>query len=169
MARPKTDPRQRLLDAAVDYVAANGITGLSLRQLAAALGTSHRMLIFHFGSKEELLVEVVRTVEQRQRTLVEELTAEGIRNPIEQMTELWRRLTDPAMAAQERLFFELYGQALQGRPHTAHLLDGIVTDWLDPIRRLAELSGSDPTAAVTDTAPRHRRVAWSAARSARHW
>jgi hypothetical protein len=31
-----------------------------------------------------------------------------------------------------RLFFEVYGQALQGRPYAVALLDGIVTDWLDP-------------------------------------
>ena len=150
MARPKTETRQRLLDGTVEYVAANGIADISLRQLAEALGTSHRMLISHFGSKEELLVEVVRAVEDRQRALVEDLMAEGIRNPIEQMVELWRRLTDPAMAPQERLFFELYGQALQGRAHTAHLLDGIVRDWLGPIERLAEQSGSDPAVATID-------------------
>ncbi|MGH3882744.1 MAG: TetR/AcrR family transcriptional regulator [Pseudonocardiaceae bacterium] len=33
--------------------------------IAAALGTSHRILIYHFGSKENLLIEVVRTMEQR--------------------------------------------------------------------------------------------------------
>ena len=44
---------------AIDYVAANGIGDLSLRALAAALGTSHRMLIHHFGSKEGLWVAIV--------------------------------------------------------------------------------------------------------------
>ena len=34
----------------------NGITGLSLRPLARAAGTSDRMLIYHFGNKERLLV-----------------------------------------------------------------------------------------------------------------
>ena len=59
--------RQRLLDAAIEYTAEHGISDLSLRSLAAALGTSHRMLIFHFGSKEGLWVEIARTVERRQR------------------------------------------------------------------------------------------------------
>src|SRR6202012_809420 len=39
---------------------------------------------------------------------------------------------DPSLWANERLFFELYGQALQGRAHTTELLDGIVESWLDP-------------------------------------
>ena len=46
-----TDPRRRLLERAIDHVAAHGIADLSLRRLAEALGTSHRMLIHHFGSR----------------------------------------------------------------------------------------------------------------------
>jgi hypothetical protein len=41
----------------------------------------------------------------------------------------------------ERLFFELYGQALQGRPHTAEFLDGISDDWLEPLVAAAVARG----------------------------
>ena len=67
------DPRGRLLDAAIDHIAARGVTDLSLRELAAAIGTSHRMLIHHFGSREGLWVEVIRAVEQRQRASLAEV------------------------------------------------------------------------------------------------
>src|SRR5690349_1562902 len=115
--------REQLLHAAVEHVAAHGISDLSLRQLAAALGTSHRMLVYHFGSKEGLLVAVVQEVEARQRQALAELSAEPGLSPLEQGTRLWQRLTDPALWPHERLFFEVYGQALQGRPHTTALLD----------------------------------------------
>jgi hypothetical protein len=46
---------------------------------------------------------------------------------------MWRRLTHPSLWPQERLFFELYGQALQGRPHATSLLDGVVDDWIEPM------------------------------------
>src|SRR5262249_8544846 len=62
----------------------------------------------------------------------------------------WRRLTDPALDPHERLFFELYGQALQGRPWAASLLDGIVDDWIGPMRGLLVAAGSPPTTADTD-------------------
>jgi AcrR family transcriptional regulator len=68
-----TAGRQRLLEAAAAYVTENGVGDRSLRQLAAALGTSHRMLIYHFGSKDGLLVEVSRLMEQRQRELLADL------------------------------------------------------------------------------------------------
>jgi AcrR family transcriptional regulator len=126
-------PKQRLLEAAIEYVSANGISDVSLRTLAAALGTSHRMLIFHFGSKEQLWVEIVQTVEQRQRGVLRDILPDPTRPVGEAMRAWWKHISDPKLWPNERLFFELYGQALQGRAHTVQLLDGIVENWLDPV------------------------------------
>jgi AcrR family transcriptional regulator len=125
-------PRQRLLEGATEYVAQNGLSDVSLRTLAAALGTSHRMLIHHFGSKERLWVEIVRAVEARQRDLLGQFLPRPNQPLAEAMRAWWKHISDPALWPNERLFFEVYGQALQGRPHTAELLDGIVDDWLEP-------------------------------------
>jgi AcrR family transcriptional regulator len=129
----RKSPRQRLLDQAIEYVAANGMSDVSLRALAAALGTSHRMLIFHFGSKEGLWVEIIRTVERRQRELLNEILPDRSEPLGEAMRAWWKHISDPSLWPNERLFFEVYGQALQGRPHTTELLDGIVDSWLEPI------------------------------------
>ncbi|MGZ4190964.1 MAG: TetR/AcrR family transcriptional regulator [Solirubrobacteraceae bacterium] len=126
-------PRERLLEGAIDYVADNGITDLSLRRLAAALGTSHRMLIHHFGSKEGLWVAIVREVERRQRAVLAEMVPAVAELPVEEaMRAWWRHISDPSLWPNERLFYELYGQAIQGRPHTVQMLDGIIDDWLEP-------------------------------------
>ncbi|HEY2258362.1 MAG TPA: TetR/AcrR family transcriptional regulator [Solirubrobacteraceae bacterium] len=143
------NPRQRLLDGAIDYVAANGMSDVSLRALAAALGTSHRMLIFHFGSKEKLWVEIVKTVEQRQRELLGALLpGPDPGQPVGvAMRAWWKHISDPALWPNERLFFELYGQALQGRPYTTELLEGIVEDWLEPATEInVSLGVPRPTA-----------------------
>jgi AcrR family transcriptional regulator len=137
IASKSPTPRDRLLEAAVEYAAANGIGDLSLRRLAEALGTSHRMLIYHFGSREGLLVEVVRTVEERQREALAELDAAPDATPEEVGQAMWNRLADESLWPLERLFFELYAQALQGRPHAAPLLDGIVENWLAPATAMA--------------------------------
>src|SRR5580693_2298502 len=126
MRTPAEPPRARLLAAAVEYLQAHGVGDLSLRGLAAAIGTSHRMLIYHFGSKEDLLIEVIRGVEEDQRQRLAELDIDPSRSPTEILRQLWHHLSDPALWPNERLFFEMYGQALQGRPHTAHFLDDIV-------------------------------------------
>jgi AcrR family transcriptional regulator len=129
-------PRARLLDQAIDYVARHGLSDVSLRTLAAALGTSHRMLIFHFGSKERLWVEIVRTVEARQRELLADILPDPEQPVADAMRAWWKHISDPALWPNERLFFEIYGQALQGRRHTVELLDGIVDDWLDPVTEI---------------------------------
>jgi hypothetical protein len=63
------------------------------------------------------------------------------------MRRMWQHLSDPALWPSERLFFELYGQALQERPHARGLLDDIVTSWLEPIARLRREQGLEPGAA----------------------
>jgi AcrR family transcriptional regulator len=148
--RPVSQARQRLLDAAIEYVAEHGVGDRSLRQLASALGTSHRMLIYHFGSKEGLLVEVIRAVEQRQRDVFAELELDPAASPGETMRRMWRHFADPSLWPHERLFFEVYGQALQGRPHAAPLLDGIVESWLSPLTGFARRLGTPEDQARTD-------------------
>ena len=128
--------KQQLLDAAIEYTAAHGISDLSLRSLATALGTSHRMLIFHFGSKEGLWVEIARTVDRRQRERMRGFPPDPNQPFGEIMRAWWKLFSAPALWPYERLFFELYAQALQGRPHTAGFLDeflGGVISWLEPL------------------------------------
>ena len=139
--RRPVQPKERLLVAAMAHVTKHGVGELTLRQLAAAIGTSHRMLVYHFGSKEGLLVEVVRRFEDQQRRNLAALAGDQSRPPIEQMRRMWRRLTSPRMWPRERLFFELYGQALQGRTHTASLLPEIVESWIGPLTQWCEQSG----------------------------
>src|ERR1700761_8173970 len=106
-------PKERLLSAVVDVALAGGITDLSLRAIAEAAGTSHRMLIHHFGSREGLLVEVIREVEAQQRAALIGLSGGSGQVTEDQADQFWQHLRSPELAPQERLFFEVYGQALQ--------------------------------------------------------
>jgi AcrR family transcriptional regulator len=138
---PQPSARVRLLDAAVDHAAHHGVSDLSLRQLAAALGTSHRMLIYHFGSKEALLTEIVRTVEARQREQVAALAHDADLASPGALERLWAHFADEALWPWERLFFEVYAQALQGRRHARGLLDDAIDAWLDPIADILVAQG----------------------------
>jgi AcrR family transcriptional regulator len=140
--QPETSvTKATLLDAAIEFSAQHGLAGVSLRQMAEALGTSHRMLIYHFGSKDGLLVAIVDEMEARQRAQMAALDADPDVSPAEQLRRMWRELADPAMWPHERLFFEVYGQALQGRPHTTQLLDTVVDAWLDPVTAIGQRLG----------------------------
>src|SRR5580700_2995028 len=133
---PEEQPRERLLAAAVGYAVAHGIGDLTLRELAAAIGTSHRMLIYHFGSKDGFLTAVVRAVEEGQRRLLAGLASDPGVDPYEAARRFWAGLADPGLWPQERLFFELYARALQGRPGTDGFLDGMVESWVAAITEM---------------------------------
>jgi AcrR family transcriptional regulator len=141
---PNLTPKQKLLAAVVDVALADGISDKSLRGIAEAAGTSHRMLIHHFGSREELLVAVIRAVEAQQRDALLALRDESGEMTGDQADRFWRHLRSPELAAQERLFFELYGQALQGRPWATPMLDGVVEDWVAPVATMGEALGASP-------------------------
>jgi len=142
-----SDSRERLLNAVIEYIAEHGVADLSLRGLAAAIGTSHRMLIYHFHSKADLLITVIRAVEKQQRELLAAFDLDPSLSPAVAMRRMWEHLSDPALWPNERLFFELYGQALQERPHAVGLLDDIVTSWLEPIAAMRREQGVPPETA----------------------
>ena len=147
-----TGARERLLDAAIAHFAAHGIGETSLRGLAEAIGTSHRMLIYHFGSRDGLLAAVVDRVEQVQRDALADLTATsgGARapefpasDPVAQGEAFWQQVT-VAATTYGPLFFELAGHAMQGRPHAAGLRTELIGPWLEPLAELAVAPGSHP-------------------------
>ena len=142
---PTSQARERLLAAAVGHALEHGIADLSLRQIAAAIGTSHRMLIYHFGSREGLLVAVTQAVEEQQRAALLD-SGVGLRDA----RRSWERLSDPQMWPQERLFFELYAYALRGRPGTEGFLDGIVESWVGPVAAALVEAGADERTARAD-------------------
>jgi hypothetical protein len=82
--------------------------------------------------------------------LERELDADPDLAPADMMMRFWHRLADPALWPAERLFFELYGQALQGRPGTTPFLDGIVDSWLAPLTAMTRRHGSPPDTAAAD-------------------
>ena len=127
MARPVDEGRRRaVLDRVIETVAAEGIGGRSLRDLAAAAGTSHRMLIHHFGSREDLLVAVVEEVERRQMSTLTELPT----SPADAVAAMWADLRRPELRPFERLFFECYARAAQGEEPFTRLLPTAVDGWL---------------------------------------
>src|SRR2546421_10909753 len=55
-AIPAESPRrEELLERAYAYVLEHGLADMSLRPMAAAVGSSPRVLLFLFGSKDELV------------------------------------------------------------------------------------------------------------------
>ncbi|MCV7329325.1 TetR/AcrR family transcriptional regulator [Mycobacterium cookii] len=136
MARtPDPQRRRQLLDALVDEYATGGVGDRSLREVAEAVGTSHRMLLHHFGSKEDLLVAIVEDVERRQMTLLPDLPTD----PAENFAAMWAHLSRAELRQAERLFFECYARASQGEKPFDRMVPGAVNGWLDEVEAVADV------------------------------
>jgi AcrR family transcriptional regulator len=86
--------RDELLDRVTDYVLGHGLIGLTLRPLAAATGTSDRMLIYHFGSRDALVSAVVARSTERAIVEVEALpAAPSVRSAVNRLWAAYR--TEP--------------------------------------------------------------------------
>jgi AcrR family transcriptional regulator len=118
-----------LLSRVMDYAAEQGITGKSLREIAAGTGTSHRMLLYHFGSREGLMAAIVAAMEEQQRAWLSSLREQDL-TPRELMAAQWAQLSSPEIRPFVRLFFEVLGTAVQGAPGTEELLRNLTDPWL---------------------------------------
>ena len=130
------DRRAKLLDEVADYILSNGLAGLSLRPLAATIDTSPRMLLYFFGSKERLIAQALARIRTREqldfRRAVSRSTSadrEGL------LLREWESWSSPRREKYLRLFFEVYGLALQNRERFPEFLEGAVGEWLPLVER----------------------------------
>ncbi len=153
--REETAPsaRDRLLDAVIQHFTTEGLADQSLRRIAEAIGSSHRMLLYHFGSKDGLLLEVVREVEARTQVRLAAFGEDAIGRTDELIRRMWAYLADPALGDFERLFFALYGRALQGDESIRPLLHDDIEHWLD-----TNVTLSTPLGVPEDVARTHARL-----------
>ncbi|MCP2277408.1 transcriptional regulator, TetR family [Nocardia amikacinitolerans] len=127
MARPLDHAkRAELLDGVVDYIAAHGLAELSLRPLAAELGTSSRMLIYYFDTKEELLVQALATQRPDIRALFADIAdAAALRA---RLWEFWCANTTGAGATSVKVMLQVLGAACASDgPYAAYAVDAIGT------------------------------------------
>jgi AcrR family transcriptional regulator len=151
MARP-ADPgiRIRLRDQAVGYVMTHGIGDLSLRPLAKALKTNARMLIYHFGSREELMREILAGLRERESGRIERWMKSGRkpRSMPEFLRWYWRRISAPQARSAVRLVFELYALALRNPRAYPGVLEEPVAFWPKLVRAMGVESEVDEVEAT---------------------
>jgi AcrR family transcriptional regulator len=127
---------EELRKAIVQYLIKHGLADLSLRTLAKALGSSPRSLLYYFGSKGKMVIEVLAQVRQEQRASYDQLEAASFAQACQ---IIWKRMSAPDSEPLFRLFFEAYGIALRHPQLYQAFLHGTIEDWLrfiaDPLCR----------------------------------
>jgi AcrR family transcriptional regulator len=119
-----------LLDEVADYLCANGVAELSLRPLAKAVGSSPRVLLYYFGSKEELVVKALGRLRERQRATYDRMKSLPFETPAETCRAIWRHMSSPENARLFRISLEIYAMALRQPERFAEYLRATIEDWL---------------------------------------
>jgi AcrR family transcriptional regulator len=139
MARD-TGRRDDLAGAATDYVLAHGLVGLSLRPLAAALGTSDRMLLYHFDGKDDLVATVLRVSNDRSVSVIRALPPAGdVRRAV---LDLWAAVTSPQLDRCQRMYVEAAALGLFGREPYARVVREANALWVAAVADHLVASGT---------------------------
>jgi len=163
-ARVTTDSarKQELLEAAYQYVLGNGLADMSLRPLAKAIGSSPRVLLFLFGSKDGLVHALLRRAREEELRYLAGLRDER-GGPATTGRDVWAWLATPGHRPLLALWVEGYARSLLGDPGPwAGFGRDTVRDWL---ALLAERQGAAADAA-TDEAEAERTLLLAVLRGA---
>ncbi|MFE4961231.1 TetR family transcriptional regulator [Streptomyces sp. NPDC056653] len=132
------DPAKRadLLRRVRSYVLRNGLASLSLRPLARELGTSDRMLLYYFGTKERMVAEALSLDDRRPLLRFRDVRnsadapedAAGLRRLL---GELWEEFHSPDRQAVMPLQFELMTASVLHPDRYGPLMRDLITEWTD--------------------------------------
>jgi AcrR family transcriptional regulator len=150
----RTDPpagepasrRELLASAATDYALERGLVGLSLRPLAAAIGTSDRMLLYHFASKDDLVATMLRVANDRSVAAIRALPPSAdVRGAVRR---LWEAVASPALDRCQRMYVEAAALGLRGREPYASVVREANAAWVATLADHLVASGLPSARAV---------------------
>lgn len=139
---------QQLIVSATNVVLAEGLGDMSLRSIAARIGTSHRMLIYYFKSADAFWEMVLREIRHREQASRRDLAAEQ-QGMAANTEKAWERFSSENYISIIQLQFELYPKAIRDREKYKEFLDDVVSTWLVSLELqfIREL-GLDPSEAA---------------------
>ncbi len=133
---PVSARRDELLERAYRYVLLHGLSGMSLRPLAAAVGSSPRVLLFLFGSKDGLVRALLSRARAEEVELLGRVAGADGGDLARVAREIWGWLSDEQHRGLLRIWLEGYAQALVApQGPWAGFAVATVEDWLALLAR----------------------------------
>ncbi|MER5384932.1 TetR/AcrR family transcriptional regulator [Streptomyces sp. NPDC002688] len=135
MPRPPDQAKRRdLIDRVRAYMVRHGLADLSLRPLARALGTSDRMLLYYFGSKERMVAEALALDERRPLLRARSLLgpAGSVQDPAglrRFMEETWEQFSAPGLRAALPLYLEIMTVGLRHPDRYGPVMRDVLSEW----------------------------------------
>jgi AcrR family transcriptional regulator len=131
-------------------VLSHGMADLSLRPLAKALKTNARMLVYHFGSREGLMREILAALREREDARIQSWFKTGKRpRTLPQFLRwYWKRVSMPRARPAIRLIYELYALALRSPQDYPGILEDPLAYWQKLIEKAGIPSNLDAVGAT---------------------
>ncbi|MGF7236249.1 MAG: TetR/AcrR family transcriptional regulator [Frankia sp.] len=135
--------RERLLGLIADHLLESGVSTVTLRGIATAVGSNNRMLLYYFGSKERLVADGIAEAAGRFPVFGRALAGiHGRQQPIAAWLDaVWRDISDEANTPYLRLFFELFGLAAHRPDRYGPFLESVGSDWVELVGRSLRTDG----------------------------
>jgi AcrR family transcriptional regulator len=144
-----TDERSRLLELTARHLLRHGVLDLSLRTLADAIGSSHRVLLYYFDSRELLIAdaldEAARLSSVRDASLLGPTgTAPDVHG---ELVRVWRLVSADDQLPLIRLFLQVVALALHNPAPYGGFVDGLQTEWIGSYSAYLRQHGVSPAEA----------------------
>src|ERR1700685_963097 len=145
----RSDRRQAAIERMADHILLEGLGAATLRPLAAAAGTSDRMLLYYFADKDELLTLTLKRIAARMTVQLDHVIPIEPRMPFSELLEqVSKALASKSLQPFMPLWLDLASGAARGlQPHrdvAGEIADGFL-DWVAD--RLPPERNGDPSSA----------------------
>ena len=97
-AEQKQHTRQKLIEATMDVIASEGFSGITMAKVAEKAGLSRGIGNFHFQSKEQLLLETLRTLYKEFDDGWRNAVSDAGSSPVDQLKDLIKTTLTPPIA-----------------------------------------------------------------------
>jgi len=146
----RDDRREAAIEHMADHVLSEGLSAATLRPLAAAAGTSDRMLLYYFADKDELLTATLGRIATRMIIQLDgAIPAEPPRPFAVLLEEVWAAMASESLQPFMPLWLELASGAARGlQPHrnvAGAIADGFLA-WV--AIRLQPEPGGEPSSSA---------------------
>lgn len=137
MSRPhEPQKKEELLEKCLNAAIETGSLDCSINVIAKRIGTSGRMLVYHFGSKHSLEKQVISLLERRLREKLWSFQVTQDRDTLKTLLQMWEHFTSKELHGLLKLTMELNQRAVQGDIETREYLEIEIQKWLEALSQL---------------------------------
>lgn len=135
--------RDRLRSLVADYCVEHGVAELTLRRVGQTIGSNNRLLLYYFDSKEGLILAALQEANRRFPQLEGVFAAleKADRPLLDRLLAAWRSISAEPNMPYLRLFFEVFGLAVQNPARFGEFLSRVGREWSERVADVLRAEG----------------------------